>query len=123
MARKPTESHKRKHKLKTNFQAPRKSSRSSEGYRHNAVEFLREEVEVVKKPLNSRKTVERRVKQSKGVKKPSEPKKTVSIAGVFKRAKHVDKERRKRKKRSSTPEPTLAEYFRGTVSPQTSFQC
>jgi hypothetical protein len=42
-------------------------------------------------------------------------KKTVSAAGVFKKAKDDGKKQRKRKERTPTPEPELEQDLRGTI--------
>jgi hypothetical protein len=99
MAREQTKSHKRKHKHKQEAepQAQQKSSKSTQSHQHRS------------------KTGQPPKKHSEGVKKPSKSRKTVSVAGVFKRSKHNDKKYHKRKERTPTPERDLTSELRGTI--------
>lgn len=101
MAHQPTQGHKHKHKDKaTTAHAQGKSSKASKALKPHK--------------YHSKSATQHPVKQSGAIQKPPKTNKTVSAAGLFKKAKHDDKKHRKRKQ--PTPEPSLKQDLRGTIS-------
>lgn len=100
------EKHKHKDKHKAVAKAPpaqRKSSKSPKPSKPS------------KGHKSSSNAAHHSIKEPAGVKKPSKSKQPVNIAGVFKKSRYDDKKYRKQKQRSPTPEPDLADEFRGTL--------